>query len=119
MPPSSQQDLRYISVSRAAKELAEEGIDVGVIDMHTLKPIDKDAIINAAKKTGVIITAEDHNTLGGLGSMVADVLMEAGVPARLKKIAIPDTFVALVIRRKFILITVRRTGIAKTVREFL
>ena len=105
---------------QAAKELAEEGIDVGVIDMHTLKPIDKDAIINAAKKTGVIITAEDHNTLGGLGSMVADVLMEAGVPARLKKIAIPDTFVSFGYPEEiYPHYGFDGPGIAKTVREFL
>lgn len=105
---------------QATKELAEEGIDVGVIDMHTLKPIDKDAIINAAKKTGVIITAEDHNTLGGLGSMVADVLMEAGVPARLKKIAIPDTFVSFGYPEEiYPHYGFDGPGIAKTVREFL
>ena len=78
----------------AARQLQEEhGLDIGVIDMHTIKPIDKDAIINAAQQTGTIVTVEDHNILGGLGSIVADVLMEAGVPARLKKIGVPDTFV--------------------------
>ena len=60
--------------------------------MHTIKPIDKEAIIKAAKVTGNILTVEDHNILGGLGSIVADVLMEAGVPARLKKIGVPDCF---------------------------
>lgn len=79
---------------QAARQLQEEhGLDIGVIDMHTIKPIDKDAIIKAAKATGNIVTVEDHNILGGLGSIVADVLMEAGVPARLKKIGVPDTFV--------------------------
>lgn len=78
----------------AARQLQEEhGLDIGVIDMHTIKPIDKDAIIKAAQQTGTIVTVEDHNILGGLGSIVADVLMEAGVPARLKKIGVPDTFV--------------------------
>ena len=65
---------------------------VRVIDMHTIKPIDKEAIIKAAKATGTIMTVEDHNILGGLGSIVADVLMEAGVPARLKKLGVPDCF---------------------------
>ncbi len=78
---------------QAAKQLAEDGMSVAVIDMHTIKPIDREAIINAARTTGSIITVEDHNVLGGLGSIVADVLMEAGVPARLKKIGIPDKFV--------------------------
>ena len=75
----------------SARQLEEEGFSVGVIDMHTIKPIDKDAVIHVAKKSGAIITVEDHNILGGLGSIVADVLMEAGVFARLKKIGIPDT----------------------------
>ena len=61
--------------------------------MHTIKPIDKEAIIHAARMSGNLITVEDHNILGGLGSIVADVLMEAGVFARLKKIGVPDTFV--------------------------
>ena len=80
------------SAVQAARRLEEKGYSVGVIDMHTIKPIDKDAVIRAAKASGAIITVEDHNILGGLGSIVADVLMEAGVFARLKKIGIPDTF---------------------------
>lgn len=79
---------------RAALHLQEEGLSVGVIDMHTIKPIDKNAILQAARRTGSIVTVEDHNILGGLGSIVADVIMEAGVPARLKKIGIPDEFVS-------------------------
>ena len=83
----------YHSV-QAARQLQEEhGLDVGVIDMHTIKPIDKDAIIKAAQATGNIITVEDHNINGGLGSIVADVMVEAGVNARLKKIGVPDKFV--------------------------
>lgn len=62
--------------------------------MYTIKPIDREAILQAARGTGIIVTVEDHNVLGGLGSIVADVLMEAGVPARLKKIGIPDEFVS-------------------------
>lgn len=79
---------------RAALQLQEEGLSVGVVDMHTIKPIDKEAILLAARKTGAIVTVEDHNILGGLGSIVADVIMEAGIPARLKKIGIPDEFVS-------------------------
>ena len=77
---------------QAAKQLAEQGLDIGVIDMHTIKPIDKDAIVAAAKRTGKIITVEDHNIVGGLGSRVADVLLEEGVCAKLKKIGVPDCF---------------------------
>lgn len=105
---------------QAAKELESENLDVGVIDMHTIKPIDKDAIINAARKTGVLITAEDHNVLGGLGSIVADVLMEAGVPARLKKIGVPDTFVSFGYPEEiYPHYGFDGPGIAKTVREFI
>ena len=92
-------DLMFIATGmavynavQAARELEKHGLDVGVIDMHTIKPIDKEAIIHAAKCTKNIITIEDHNILGGLGSRVADVLMEEGISARLKKIGVPDCF---------------------------
>lgn len=82
----------YNSV-QAARKLEEKGYEVGVIDMHTIKPIDEDAIIKAVKRTGAVLTVEDHNIKGGLGSIVADVLMEAGIPAKFRKIGIPDEFV--------------------------
>lgn len=75
----------------AAKMLAEEGISARVIDIHTIKPIDKDIIIKAAKETGVIVTAEEHNVIGGLGSAVAEVLVE-NYPAPLKMVGINDKF---------------------------
>ena len=81
----------YPSV-KAAEALHEAGYDVGVIDMHTIKPIDVEAVLKAAK-SGKIITVEDHNINGGLGSIVADTLLANGVFAELKKIGIPDTFV--------------------------
>ena len=59
----------------------------------TIKTIDKDAVVHAAKLSGNIITVEDHNILGGLGSIVADTLLEAGVFAKLKKIGVPDKFI--------------------------
>lgn len=77
---------------KAAEALQEAGYDVGVIDMHTIKPIDVEAVLKAAK-VGKIITVEDHNIRGGLGSIVADTLLENGVYAHVKKIGIPDTFV--------------------------
>ena len=105
---------------QAARQLEEEGFSVGVIDMHTIKPIDKDAVIHVAKKSGAIITVEDHNILGGLGSIVADVLMEAGVFARLKKIGIPDTFVEFGYPEElYPYYGMDGAGIAKTAREFL
>ena len=104
---------------QAALLLQEQGLDVAVIDMHTIKPIDKDAIVKAAQATGNLITVEDHNILGGLGSIVADVLMEAGVPARLKKIGIPDTFISLGYPEEiYPYLGFDGPGIAKTVLEF-
>ncbi|MBR5319259.1 MAG: hypothetical protein IKU46_06680 [Peptococcaceae bacterium] len=104
---------------QAALRLQEKGMDAAVIDMHTIKPIDKEAILNAARKTGTIITVEDHNVLGGLGSIVADVLMEAGVPAKLKKIGIPDTFISLGYPEEiYPYLGFDAAGIAKTVEEF-
>lgn len=78
---------------QAARQLEQQGYSVGVLDMHTVKPIDKEAVIHAAQKSGRVLTVEDHNVLGGLGSIVADTLMEAGVCARLKKIGVPDKFI--------------------------
>ncbi len=60
----------------AREMLAEEGISATVIDMHTIKPFDNEAVIEAAKKTGAIVTAENHNILNGLGSAVAECLGE-------------------------------------------
>lgn len=59
-----------------AQELGNQGINVDVINMHTIKPIDREAIISASKKTGAIVTAEEHQIAGGLGSAVAEVLAE-------------------------------------------
>lgn len=75
----------------AASELAEEGVDVRVIDMHTIKPLDEDIIIKAAKETGKIVTAEEHSVIGGLGSAVAEVLCKK-CPARMEMVGQQDTY---------------------------
>ena len=75
----------------AADELAKDGISVRVLDMHTIKPIDKEAIIKAAKETGAIITAEEHSVIGGLGSAVCEVLAE-NAPCKVRRIGVNDTF---------------------------
>ncbi|HQR03477.1 MAG: hypothetical protein JSR19_13265 [Proteobacteria bacterium] len=104
---------------RAALLLQEEGLSVGVIDMHTIKPIDRDAILQAARKTGTLVSVEDHNILGGLGSIIADVLVEAGVPARLKKIGINDEFISFGYPEEiYPYYGFDGPGIAKTVRAF-
>ncbi|NQV08613.1 transketolase family protein [Candidatus Woesearchaeota archaeon] len=75
---------------RAAEEL-EGKVSVMVINISTIKPIDKDLIIKAAKQTDGVVTAEDHNVIGGLGSAVADVLSE-NYPAPLEKVGVNDVF---------------------------
>lgn len=71
--------------------LAEEGIKVKVINIHTIKPIDQEIIVNAARETGVIVTAEEHNIIGGLGSAVAEVVTE-NYPVPVLKVGVKDTF---------------------------
>lgn len=79
----------------AAKLLKEEGLSVGVIDMHTIKPLDEKAIVKYANKTGNVITVEDHSINGGLGGAVAEVLCEAGYKGNFKRVGMPDEFSVL------------------------
>jgi len=76
---------------KAQEELKKQGIDIRVIDIHTIKPIDKEIIIKAAKETKKIITIEDHNIIGGLGTAVCEVLTEE-YPTRVTRMGIKDTF---------------------------
>ena len=76
---------------KAQEMLKEKGIDIGVIDIHTIKPIHKDIIIKSAKETNKIITIEDHNIIGGLGSAVCEVLSE-NYPTKVIRMGIKDTF---------------------------
>lgn len=75
----------------AALELAEEGLNVGVLNMSSIKPIDRDAILKAARETGAIVTAEEHNLIGGLGSAVAEVLAEDH-PTPMVRVGTRDTY---------------------------
>lgn len=75
----------------ASKLLKEEGISVRVVNMSTIKPIDEELIIESAKKTGAIVTVEEHNIIGGLGSAVSEVVSE-NYPVLVKKIGINDVF---------------------------
>jgi transketolase len=70
----------------AADALHAEGVSAGVLNIHTIAPLDVDAILDAARTTGRIVTAEDHNVNGGLGGAVAEAVAEGGVPARLRRI---------------------------------
>ena len=75
----------------AANMLAGEGIKVRLLDMHTLKPIDKEAIISAARETGAIVTEEDSSIIGGLGGAVAEIVVE-NYPVPVNRIGIKDRF---------------------------
>jgi len=75
----------------AAKCLAGEGIQARVVNMHTIKPIDKNLILETAKKTGKIVTAEEHSVIGGLGSAVSEVLSQE-YPVKQAMVGIQDSF---------------------------
>jgi transketolase len=76
---------------KAADALEQEGIDARVIDMFTIKPIDRECVLECAEKTGAIVTAENHNIIGGLGSAVAEVLSEEGAGV-LARVGVNDRF---------------------------
>jgi len=75
----------------AAEMLAADGIDAKVINIHTIKPLDEELVIAAAKETGKVVTVEEHSVIGGLGSAVAEVLSEKA-PTKMLKIGVNDTF---------------------------
>ena len=83
-------------VYQTAQLLAKDGIQARVLSIHTLKPIDTEAILEAANETGGIMTVEEHNVVGGLGGAVAEVLAEAGVAVPFKRIGLPDTYIHIV-----------------------
>lgn len=76
---------------QAADRLAGESLSARVLDMHTIKPIDEEAIRKAALETGALVTAEEHSTIGGLGGAVAEVIAES-CPVPLARVGLPDTF---------------------------
>ena len=76
---------------KAKEELLKHGIDVRVVDIHTIKPIDKELIIKCAKETEKLISIEDHSVIGGLGSAISEVLTE-NYPKKLIRLGIKDTF---------------------------
>lgn len=83
-----------VTVSEALKAqemLKQDGVNIRVVDIHTIKPIDKDMIVKCAKETKKLISVEDHNVIGGLGSAISEVLTQE-YPAKLIKLGINDTF---------------------------
>lgn len=79
------------SALEAAEKLKEDGIDAEIVNIHTIKPIDRELVIASAKKTGKAVTAEEHSVIGGLGSAVAEVLSEEA-PTKLLRIGVEDVF---------------------------
>lgn len=77
-------------VLEVANKLEKEGIEARVINIHTIKPIDRDIIVKAINETGKIVTIEDHNIIGGLGSVVAEVIAETGKGVKFKRIGLSD-----------------------------
>lgn len=75
----------------AADMLKAEGIDAGVINIHTVKPLDKELLVKAAKATGAIVTAEEHSVIGGLGAAVCEALSES-CPVPVLRVGVEDTF---------------------------
>lgn len=75
----------------AAEQLAGLGIDARLIEIHTLKPLDRDLLLESAEETGALVSAEEHNIIGGLGSAVAEVLCDA-CPVPLERVGIQDRF---------------------------
>ncbi|TDS78191.1 transketolase C-terminal domain-containing protein [Comamonas sp. JUb58] len=76
----------------AAERLRKQGLSVGVIDMHTIKPLDRDAVLRAASLSKTLMTVEEHNVLGGLGAAVAEVLADEGLGVRLVRHGIQDEY---------------------------
>lgn len=76
---------------KAQEELRTQGIHIRVVDVHTIKPIDKEMIVKCAKETKKLVSIEDHSVIGGLGSAISEVLVEE-YPVKLERMGIKDTF---------------------------
>lgn len=105
----------------AAKILdAADGIKARVLNIHTIKPIDREAIIEAVHDTRRIVTVEDHNVMGGLGSAVADVIAESGKGCAFAKLGIPDTFSLIGLHEDLMAFyKIDTNGILECVREIM
>lgn len=84
-------DMLFTAV-QLADRLAGEGVSARVLSMHTVKPLDTEAVLTAAKETRAVVTIEEHSVIGGLGSAIAEVLAESGVAVSFKRIGLPPAF---------------------------
>lgn len=83
--------IMVFAALEAAEILAGEGTRVQVLDMHTIKPLDIEAVVGAARDTGALVTAEEHSVIGGLGGAVAEVVVE-NCPVPMRRVGLPDKF---------------------------
>ncbi|HUT68645.1 MAG TPA: transketolase C-terminal domain-containing protein, partial [Dehalococcoidales bacterium] len=109
------------NVCRAAENLAGQHIEALVLSMHTVKPVDKEAVLDAARDTGAIVTIEEHSVLGGLGSAVAEVIAESGLGVPFLRIGLPDEFISQVGSRDYLrnIYSLSTDGIVSSVKKFL
>jgi transketolase len=77
---------------KAAAQLEKEGVNARVVDMFTVKPLDTELVLRCARETGAILTAENHNVIGGLGDAVCAAILESGVKCRFHRHGVPDEF---------------------------
>ena len=104
----------------ASKILEAEGISVELINMHTIKPLDKEAVLKAVMDTRRIITVEDHTVIGGLGSAVAEVVVESGKGCAFKKLGVQDTFAPIGLHEDIMsYLGIDSNGIIEAVREVM
>ena len=112
-------DLTIAASLEAAEKLAADGIDAKVINIHTIKPLDEDLIVAAAKETGKVVTVEEHSVIGGLGGAVCECLSEKA-PVPVKRIGVNDVFgesgPAVALLEKYGL---DAEGIYKQIKEFV
>ena len=99
---------------------ADAGLNVRVLNMHTIKPLDKEAVIKAIDETGVIVTAEDHVTQGGLGSAVAEVIADYGKPCKFKMLGHDNSFSTIGLQEDLLAIAgIDANGITNTISKLI
>ncbi len=104
----------------ASQLLADEGIDAGVISLHSLRPLDETAILNAARRSSALITVEEHSVFGGLGATVAALLMQKSISKPFKIVGIPDEYTVTGSQQEiFAHYGITPEGLAETARQLL
>lgn len=110
----------YHAVEASKILKADDGLSIRVINMHTIKPMDKEAVMKAVQETRRIITVEDHNLVSGLGSAVAEVIAEGGKACAFKRLGIPDTYCVIGLHEDLMNhYGIDTEGIAAAVREIM